>query len=299
MVAPQRAGGAVLGAPVAHSLSPVLHRAAYEALGLAGWSYRAVECAEPDLPATLRTLADEGLAGVSLTMPLKRAVMAMLADADPWAVGVGAANTVLFGDGERDWRGANTDVPGFVEVLRAAGIGAATPAVADTASWDSVPSDSVPWILGAGATGCSALAALAAIGSPEAVVAARRPGAVGADVAMVAGRLGIAVDVRPWTDVEAALGAPLVLATTPAGATDGLAADLVAGRRTLAGVLFDVVYSPWPTPLAAAWLAAGGRTVGGIELLVEQALCQVQLMTGLTPPAEAVRRAGYAALEAR
>jgi shikimate dehydrogenase len=301
MVAPQRTGGAVLGSPVAHSLSPVLHRAAYEALGLADWSYRAVECTEADLPATLRRLADEGLAGVSLTMPLKRAVMAMLAGIDPWAAGVGAANTVLFGTEDGGWRGANTDVPGLVEVLRTAGFGITTSGAAGphgTPS-DGAPPERAPWILGAGATGCSALAALAAIGCPEAVVAARRPGAVAGDVQAVAGRLGIAVEVRPWSELAGALAAPVALATTPAGATDAIAADLSAERRSLSGVLLDVVYSPWPTALAAAWLAAGGRVVGGIELLVEQALGQVRLMTGLTPPAEPVRRAGYAALESR
>jgi shikimate dehydrogenase len=281
-----RIGGAALGSPIAHSLSPVLHRAAYDALGLSGWTFRTVECVEADLAATLSVLEAEGLAGVGLTMPLKRAVMPMLEGCDDWASRTGAANTVVFSDALGKWRGANTDVPGMIAVLRAAGL-APSPAAAGA-----------PMVIGAGATAGSALAALADIGYSAAIVVARRPEAT-ADLRSVANRAGIDIDVRPWWSAIEGLVAPVVIAATPSGATDQIAAEVAAAQRGPQGLLFDVIYSPWPTALAHAWSTAGGPVVGGLELLVEQAVEQVRLLTGQTPPVEALRRAGYAALASR
>lgn len=185
MTAVARRGAAVLGSPIAHSLSPALHRAAYEALGLDGWTYRAIACDESSLFATLSALDAEGLVGVSLTMPLKRAVVSLLQEADP----IGVVNTVLFADG---WRGFNTDVVGMVEVLRSA---------------DVSPDASVV-VLGAGATAVSTLAALASLGITRVRVASRQrpPGSV---------------DWMPWGD-EVALDSDVVISTVPAGVTDAL-----------------------------------------------------------------------------
>ncbi len=258
-----RSGAAVLGSPIAHSLSPVLHRAAYDALGLADWTYRAIECSPVELGGVLRSLDDEGLAGVSLTMPLKQAVVPMLATAEPLVTEIGAANTVLFAGA---WSGFNTDVPGMVDAL--AGI--------------DVPDQAT--VLGAGATAASAVVALASIGVTHVVVRARRPAAAADLLSLAAGR-GLVVDVEPWPET---LDARLVVSTVPAGAADSLAGSLadMSGR-----FLFDVVYAPWPTPLAAAWAAAGGAVVGGLELLVAQAAHQVKLMTGQEPPVAAMRAA--------
>jgi shikimate dehydrogenase len=214
-------------------------------------------------------------------MPLKRTVMPMLATLDDWASLVQAANTVVFGADA--WHGANTDVPGMIAVLRSA-----------AALRQPAPP---PWILGAGATAGSALAALAELGSEEVVVAARRTAAAAA-LEPLADRLGVSLVVRPWSDVSDvadAWAAPVVVATTPAGATDPLAAA-GPGAGPVGGVLFDVVYAPWPTRFAAAWQAAGGEVVGGLELLVAQAVEQVELMTGRRPASETLRAAGYAAL---
>ncbi|HWB65506.1 MAG TPA: shikimate dehydrogenase [Mycobacteriales bacterium] len=270
-----RSGGAVLGSPISHSLSPVLHRAAYAALGLDGWDYRAVECDEAALPDTLRRLADERLAGVSLTMPLKRAVLPLLADHDDTTTAVGAANTVVFADD--GWHGANTDVPGMVAALGRAGL--------------VTLRDADAWILGAGATAAAAIVALARAGATSVRVLARRP-AVAEGLRPVADRAGIALEILPWGGTDDWQRASLVVATAPAGATDGLAGAL----RRADGLLFDVVYAPWPTPLAAAWSAAGGPVVGGLELLVEQAAEQIRLMTGQTAPVDAMRSAGLATL---
>jgi shikimate dehydrogenase len=280
-----RAGGAVLGSPISHSLSPVLHRAAYDALGLTGWSYRAIECTTDELPATLQALDALGCAGASLTMPLKRAVMPMLARADADATTVGAANTVVFGAAEGEWVGANTDVAGIVAAVRRA--------------LASQPQGERAAILGAGATAASAIAAMAQLGFAGVDVFARRPGAAAA-LASLAESLTVGFTVHDFAEVAAAGTAPLVISTTPPGATaalaDGLPAASAGRLQGRPGVLFDVIYSPWPTPLAAAWQGAGGQVVGGIELLVEQAALQVGLMTGRSAPVEVMRQAGHAAL---
>jgi shikimate dehydrogenase len=275
-----RRGAAVLGSPISHSLSPVLHQAAYDALGLDDWHYRAIECTEADLESVLTGLDAEDLAGVSLTMPLKRTVLPMLAEQDNASVSAGAVNTVLFGEQPGVWAGANTDVRGMTAVLRASdSLGTAR--------------DQAAWVLGAGATAASAVTALAQFGFRAVTVVARRPEAA-ADLVARAERYGVTLTPLPWSEVAACAEAPLVISTTPVGATDDLAAALPHPQ----GLLFDVVYAPWPTPLAAAWQAAGGQVVGGLELLVEQAGEQVRLMTGQTPPVGVMRRAGYAALGA-
>jgi shikimate dehydrogenase len=153
-----RSGAAVLGRPIEHSLSPVLHQAAYAALGLVGWTYRAVDCDEASLDDVLRRLDEEGLAGASLTMPLKQAVLPMLAGSDDVVAATDAANTVLFGP-EPGWVGANTDVPGFVAVLEQTGV--------DLSAADV-------WLIGAGATARSALVALSCCRAEAVTVVARR-----------------------------------------------------------------------------------------------------------------------------
>lgn len=276
----ERRGAAVLGSPIAHSLSPALHRAAYDELGLTDWTYRAIECTDAELAATLDELAAGGLAGVSLTMPLKRTVMSRLAHLDHWSQVVGAANTVLFNNGGA-WAGANTDVPGMVSALRSA--------------VDRPRDLSTATVLGAGATAASAIAAVAELGCRAVIVVARRPEAA-AELEPLATSLKLRFAFQAWAEATSRLDAPLVIATTPAGATDDLARHLPA----VSGVLFDVVYAPWPTPLAQAWEAAGGgQVVGGLELLVEQAALQVQLMTGRAPAVDVMREAGYAALGRR
>jgi shikimate dehydrogenase len=275
-----RAGGAVLGSPVAHSLSPVLHRAAYAELGLHDWDYRAVECTSEQLPATLLALEAEGLAGVSLTMPLKRGVIPLLARVDRMAADLEVVNTVLFGGEAGVWWGTNTDVPGIVAALRGVNV--------------APRRDDVAWVVGAGATATSAIAALAQLGLGNAVVVARRPEAV-ASLPQVAMDVGVDIEVRGWGSLPGCVDAPLVVSTVPAGATDEFAVQV--GRP--AGLLLDVVYDPWPTRLAAAWRRGGAPVVGGLELLVEQAAEQVRLMTGQQPPVDAMRAAGQAAMASR
>jgi shikimate dehydrogenase len=267
----------VLGSPIAHSLSPVLHRAAYRELGLADWSYERFEVDEKALPGFFEDLGPEW-AGLSLTMPLKRAVMPLVDEISETAASVEAVNTVVFTeDGRRV--GDNTDIPGMVAALRERGI-------------EQVDSAAV---LGAGATASSALAALARICTGE-VVAYVRSKERAAEMRQWGERLGIEVRTEDWADAEQALRAPLVIATTPAGTTDALAAAVPERPATL----FDVLYDPWPTDLAARWSGYGGAVVSGLDLLVHQAVLQVERMTGRTPaPLGAMRTAGEHALAAR
>ncbi|MET9394340.1 shikimate dehydrogenase [Streptomyces sp. NPDC006624] len=275
MAAPRRA--AVLGSPIAHSLSPVLHRAAYRELGLAGWTYDRFEVDEEGLPGFFRTLGAEW-AGLSLTMPLKRAVIPLLDGISDTAASVDAVNTVVFTEDGRA-TGDNTDIPGMVAALREHGIDKAESAA----------------ILGAGATASSALAALARI-CPGEITAYVRSEARAAEMRRWAERLGVAVRVADWADAGRALRAPLVISTTPAGVTDALARSVP--ERPAA--LFDVLYDPWPTALAARWSAHGGAVVSGLDLLVHQAVLQVEQMTGLAPaPLDAMRKAGETALADR
>ncbi|WP_159766283.1 shikimate dehydrogenase [Streptomyces sp. HM190] len=268
---------AVLGSPIAHSLSPVLHRAAYAELGLTDWTYDRFEVDEEALPAFVEKLGPEW-AGLSLTMPLKRAVMPLLDEISDTAMSVEAVNTLVFGeDGRRT--GDNTDIPGMVAALRERGI-------------EQVESAA---ILGAGATASSALAALARICTGQ-VVAYVRSDARAAEMRQWGERLDVEVRTADWADAERALSAPLVIATTPAGATDALSGAVPERPATL----FDVLYHPWPTELAARWSAYGGSVVSGLDLLVHQAVLQVEQMTGCeAAPVGAMRRAGERALAER
>ncbi|MGP4044363.1 shikimate dehydrogenase [Streptomyces sp. 2A115] len=271
----KRAG--VVGSPIGHSLSPVLHRAAYAELGLTDWMYGRFEVDEAGLPGFFEKL-DTSWAGLSLTMPLKRAVLPLLDEISETAASVEAVNTVVFTeDGRRV--GDNTDIPGMVAALRERGI-------------EQVESAA---ILGAGATASSALAALARICTGE-VVAYVRSEARAAEMRQWGERLDVEVRTEDWADAERALRAPLVIATTPSGTTDSLAAAVP--ERPVA--LFDVLYDPWPTPLAARWSAYGGAVVSGLDLLVHQAVLQVEQMTGRVPgPLDAMREAGEKALAGR
>ncbi|MFB7128118.1 MULTISPECIES: shikimate dehydrogenase [Streptomycetaceae] len=266
---------AVLGSPIAHSLSPDLHRAAFAALGLDGWRYDGFEVDEAGLPGFVAALDEAEWAGLSLTMPLKRAVIPLLDEVSATARSVDAVNTVVFtADGRRT--GDNTDVPGLVNALRERGI-------------TEVPEAAV---LGAGATASSALAALAQICTGEVTVYVRSAERA-REMAELGERLGVAVRTADWELGAQALARPLTISTTPVGATDVFAEALPAEP----GALFDVLYHPWPTALAAACAGRGATVLGGLDLLVHQAVLQNEAFTGRTPgPLAAMREAGEKAL---
>jgi shikimate dehydrogenase len=269
---------AVLGSPIAHSLSPVLHRAAYVHLGLTGWTYDARECTSEGLPAALTTArADPEFGGFSLTMPLKLAAVPLLDALEPLARRVGAVNTVVAQSG--GLFGANTDVPGMVAALIEAG----------------VTGTSSPVVLGAGGSAQAAIAAMAALGASSMRIVARSPGRA-QPLVDVARACGIGLVVAPW-DRASTEGSDLIISAVPAGA--GAALEPWTQAWPAAAALFDLVYAPWPTRLADAAGRAGVTVLGGLDLLVHQAVGQIALMTGRQIDVAILRAAGERALASR
>ena len=265
---------AVLGSPVAHSLSPVLHNAAYAALGLTDWSYGLHECREPELAGFVDGLGPEW-AGLSLTMPLKRVTLDVADEVDELAGAIGAANTLVL-TGRRT--AYNTDIVGIGATL-GPGIG--------TVSGRAV-------VLGAGGTAQSALAALREAGIDDVTVLVRDLGRT-AELRDTAERLGVAPRIvaalaDPASASAELVGADVVISTLPPGGADPLVPP---------AVVLDVVYAPWPTPFAAAALAAGAGVRSGLEMLLHQAVAQVELMTGKPGPVAAMRTALDAAVALR
>ena len=275
---------AVIGSPIAHSLSPVIHRAAWERLGLAGdWEYRSAEVDRGGLGAFIAGL-DPQCRGLSVTMPCKQAVMQLMDVVDPLAAAVGAVNTVVPGAGVLT--GFNTDVHGITtaiaEARAARGLGPARSAC----------------VLGARATASSALAALGALGVTRTTVVARRFSGPGSVVAAAA-RMGVGIDqvlIRDTARAGAALAADIVVSTLPAGAADPLAALVRPGGHQC---LLDVVYAPRDTALRRAFEAGGAVIAEGTEMLIHQGAQQVRLMTGRDPDTGAMRAALEAGLASR
>jgi shikimate dehydrogenase len=268
---------AVLGSPIRHSLSPVLHRAAYAALGLTGWGYEAVECDEATLPTFVERLGPEWV-GLSLTMPLKRVALTVADEVSPLASAVGAANTLLLGPPGDRRRAENTDVAGILAALREAGLDRVGAAV----------------ILGAGGTAQAALAALRELGEPAPTVLVRDPART-TDLRAAADRLGVQPTISGGLLDGAAPEADVLISTLPPGAADAMSCQQWATRP----VVLDVVYTPWPTPLAASALATGCRIVSGLAVLLHQAVAQVELMTGHRAPVAAMREALDTAVRSR
>ena len=275
---------AVIGSPIAHSLSPVIHRAAWEQLGIDGWEYRRAEVTEESLPTFIGQL-DESFCGLSVTMPCKQAVMPLLDAIDPLASAVGAVNTVVPSAGML--AGFNTDVTGIASAIRRA----------CSRSGVSVPSSAL--VLGARATASSALAALCELGITTTTVAARRFGGPGS-VISAASRLGVSVEQVMWSDVSAvasaAARADVLISTLPAGVADPIASRLAPREGQ---VLLDVIYSPRDTALRTTFEKAGGVVAEGTDMLVYQGAAQVQLMTGRSPDPAVMRHALEAELERR
>jgi shikimate dehydrogenase len=254
---------AVLGSPIAHSLSPSLHRAAYAALGL-DWTYERFEVSAAGLADFVARL-DSSWRGLSLTMPLKEAVLE-LGEVDPVARLARCGNTMILGSRRQVY---NTDVAGLAWAVRRS-----TP--------DLVPRVTV---LGSGATARSAVVALTSLGAEEVTLLARNP-AKAESLADLVRELRLRARVLPW-------GSPLppadlVVSALTAGAADAMADEVAAS----APLVFDIVYAPWPSPLARAAAQSGRTVIGGLDLLVGQAMQQIELMTGRSVPVEVL----YAAL---
>ena len=267
---------AVLGSPITHSLSPTLHRAGYLAAGLTGWEYDAHEVSADGLAAFVGALDDEWR-GLSLTMPLKEVGAQVATTVDAVATRAAAVNTLVRRE-DGGWDATNTDVVGVVRALAPHLPGVPTRAL----------------VLGAGATARSAVLALAELGVTTLTVRAR-------DTSRAADLLAWALDVGtgirngsvaglgPWVTTRD----DIVVSTLP-GSAGEVAATTVPPAHP--GVLLDVVYAGWPTPLASAATQAGMTVVSGLDMLVHQAGEQFRLFTGHDAPLEAMAAAGRAAL---
>lgn len=273
---------AVIGRPVGHSLSPVLHRAAHAALGLTGWTYDALDLGAEDLPVLLAGLGEEWR-GFSVTMPCKHAAAAVADEAGDLVVLMGAANTLV--RAAAGWRAENTDVTGVGMALQLAGVQSVDRAA----------------VLGAGGTAVAAAVALASLGARHVEVVVRDPDRA-AEVVRVLRTLDVASTVSRMPDSAGRhaerpepLDAPVVVSTVPVDGQPAVAAlPWQPGQLVL-----DVLYAPWPTPLALEVDRAGGRVVSGAEVLFWQATEQVELMTGQPAPIAAMRTALEAALAER
>ena len=258
--APRKAG--VLGSPIAHSRSPDLHLAAYRALGLHDWTYERIECGAEELPGVVGGFGPEWV-GVSVTMPGKFAALRFADERTQRAALVGSANTLV--RTATGWRADNTDVDGVSGAL-------------GTASGRAL-------VCGSGGTAPAAVAGLAELGVTGITVVARDPRKA-ARLVDLGARIGVATRFCGLDGGELAeevAAAEVLVSTIPADV-----AARYAGAFAAIPVLLDAVYDPWPTPLAAAVAATGGRVIGGLQMLLHQAFSQVEQFTGLPAPREAM-----------
>ena len=257
---PRRA--AVLGSPIAHSKSPQLHLAAYRALGLDDWTYERIECGAEELPGLVGGFGPEWV-GVSVTMPGKFAALRFADERAERAALVGSANTLVRTTG--GWRADNTDIDGV-----AGAVGSASGRAL---------------VCGSGGTAPAAVVGLAELGVPGITVVARNPEKA-ARLVDLGTRVGVAtrfcgLDSGELADQVAA--AEVLVSTIPADV-----AARYADTFSAIPVLLDAGYDPWPTPLATAVAAAGGRVISGLQMLLHQAFAQVEQFTGLPAPREAM-----------
>ena len=240
---------AVLGSPIGHSLSPTLHNCAYGVLGW-DWEYTAIEVKGGDLAKFIEANR-KTFRGLSLTMPLKEEALLVADSLDPLVKRINAANTLIFEENEVS--AYSTDVSGFVQALDKSEV--------------SIPNEIT--ILGGGATARSAIAAVD--GRGRTITVYSRSASRGAQ--LINSSISATVVVKDWAEAQSGLSANLVIATTPTGATDHLIPTVSNGT------LFESLYSPWPTKLLAKWQEVGGKYLDGLDLLVEQGIGQIELMS--------------------
>lgn len=258
----------MLGSPIAHSKSPQLHLAAYRALGLHGWTYERIECDAEQLPRVVGGFGPEWV-GVSVTAPGKFAALEFADEHTDRAAQVGSANTLVRTD--HGWRADNTDIDGV------------SGAIGSASGWALV--------CGSGGTAPAAVVGLAQLGVRGITVVARNPDKA-ARLVELGALVGVPTrfcgldnpDARGLADEVAA--ADVLVSTIPVDV-----AARYAGTFAAIPVLLDAVYDPWPTPLAAAVTAAGGRVINGVQMLLHQAFAQVEQFTGLSAPRAAMSAA--------
>ena len=257
----------VIGAPLAHSLSPAMHNAGFAAIGRDA-VYVPLEAVDVD---DFARFADAfGVQGVSVTAPFKEQVMDRVADLDPISRRVGAVNTIWLD--RSDWRGLNTDVPGFLAPLdgrfRLAGSRAT--------------------VLGAGGSARAVAVALGDAGASVTISARHRERARSVAALVDGGAVSLPPDPGTWD---------LLVNTTPIGTYPDVEGSPMAGADLEGGLVYDLVYNPWVTRLLADAAATGCDTIGGLEMLVAQAERQFTWWTGVTPERKMFRDAAERRLQ--
>ena len=250
--------GAVLGSPIAHSLSPVMHNKAFEILGVSG-SYEAIEVSSGDLATFLQKRGSE-FDYLSLTMPLKEEVLEIAGTSqisiDSLSNRIQSVNTLIRNGSS--WGATSTDGSGFVKALANAGYD----------RFNSI------LILGAGGTARAVAGALDEIADQVTVMGR----SVRRNAAIASCFTELVPEFLPWDDQIDLRNFDLIVNTTPSGAADLVAENIPA---KVEGLLFDVLYKPWPTLIARRWLDAGAKVIGGLELLLYQGIDQINLIEPL------------------
>ena len=252
---------AVVGSPISHSKSPIIHRAAHRVLSL-DWNYSAVEISEGRLLQFLETL-DDSWHGLSVTMPLKLEATRLASELDPIAQATRVTNTLC--RTQQGWKGFNTDVFGIQSALK-----------------DSLSSGATRvLILGSGATATSAVFAALLSNPASKVTVVARDAMKAKQTRSLALDAGFSIDIRSFKALYRSLAtADIVISTLPAGALDSYATKL--GRAWFfkpRGLFFDIAYSSWPSAFASAWMARSLPAVSGIEMLIFQAIAQLRVFT--------------------
>ena len=270
---PTKAG--VIGWPIGHSLSPVMHNAAYAALGMDEWHYDANAIPPDVLRQSLKAFMNHGYVGLNVTIPFKQDVL-QYTRPDEIAKAVGAANTLVLPRNAA----TNTDVAGFMN---------------DLAAHDIDPHGMKVVLLGAGGAARAALYGLSRAGAAVAVVN-RTPEKAAAMVA------ALGVDAAVMSQHEAlAWGIDLVVNATPAGMYPNVDGTPWGGGLPLpeGAVVYDMVYRPAQTALMGQAVAQGLRAVGGLGMLVRQGAAAFEIWTQRDAPVDVMYAAAQAALDAR
>ncbi|WP_376780247.1 shikimate dehydrogenase [Corynebacterium vitaeruminis] len=266
---------AVLGQPIEHSLSPVIHNAGYAAAGLDDWEYGRFECAAGDLAGIVGG-ADESYRGFSVTMPAKFAALEFADELTERARLIGSANTLVRTDS--GWRADNTDCLGVLGALAELGI-------------TSLSKTDAAVVVGGGGTARPALWALTELGVGQILLINRTDKSD--ELRPLAERGGAEFSYSGFEEGigDLCAGAAVVISTVPSAAIAGWEEQLAGGP------VLDVIYDPWPTPLVTAARAKGYSAVGGHSMLLHQGLSQFEQYTGHPAPEAAMRAALMASLD--
>lgn len=246
----QLINAAVLGSPIAHSLSPLLHAKAYQLLDIEG-TYEAIEVRSGELASFLRSTDKNCL---SLTMPLKEEALSLADNSSALSQRISSGNTLTCAEGK--WSLTSTDVAGFQYSIK----------------FQQIDSLDTVMVLGAGATARAAVSYLSTVAKKIYVVSrsAKRESSMNK-------ASDTPIEYLPWDPTSKINDVDLVVNTAPGDAAGSFFSSINSPR----GALFEVLYHPWPTDLARTWAASDQLVIDGLELLIHQAISQMEIFSGV------------------